>query len=455
VFSRYNDNNHPAYIKASVSAKKEIKRAKKNFESKLCENIKKDTKSFYAYVRSQSKSSVKVGPLVEESGSSVTDSKQMAEVFDHHFSSIYTQEDMSSLPAPEQIFHGKDSEFLTNITVDVETVKKKLQSLRPDKASGPDDIPPRLLCELSEELCQPLAVILQKSMEEGVVPEDWKLANVCPVFKKGSKAQAVNHRPISLTSQVCKLFEFIIRGALVDHLERNHLIKDSQHGFRRGRSCLTNLLEFLDKVTCSVDARDNIDVVYLDFAKAFDKIPHCSLIKKLEAHSIRGNILTWITDWLKGRKQRVCLHGIYSCWQTVWSGVPQGSVLGPVLFLIFINDLDCNITSTILKFADDTKLISIVNNDDDSTLLQHDLAILENWTHSWQMEFNIDKCKVMHVGRTNVHSIYHMMNNIELGTTSEEKDLGVSVSDDLKKSKHCAYAYSKANRTLGMIERTF
>jgi len=167
---------------------------------------------------------VKVGPLVEESGTTVTDSKQMAEDFNNHFSSIYTQEDMSSLSAPEQIFHGKDSEFLTNITVDFETVKKKLQSLRPDKVSGPDDIPPRLLCELNEELCQPLAVILQKSME-GVVLEDWKLANVCPVFKKGSKAQAVNYRPISLTSQVCKLFESIIREAVIDHLERNHLIK--------------------------------------------------------------------------------------------------------------------------------------------------------------------------------------------------------------------------------------
>jgi len=174
-------------------------------------------------------------------------------------------------------------------------------------------------------------------------------------------------------------------------------------------------------------------------------VPHCRLVKKLEAHGIRGNIVTWITDWLKGRKQRVCLYGIYSCWQTVWSGVPQGSVLGPVLFLIFINDLDCNITSTILKFADDTKLISIVNNDDDSSLLQHDLTILENWTHSWQMEFNIDKCKVMHVGKTNIHSIYHMSNTV-LGTTSEENDLGLLVSDDLKVSKHCAY--SKANRTL-------
>jgi len=214
----------------------------------------------------------------------VNDNKEMAEVLNNYFSSVYTQEDASSIPEPEKIFFLVTTlEFLTHITVDTGTVKKKLEALRPDKASGPDDIPPRLLQELSEELCHPLTVILQKSIDEGVVPDDRKLANVCPIFKKGSRSQAANYRPVSLTSQVCKT---IIRAAVVEHLERNCLIKDSQHGFRRGRSCLTNLLEFLDKVTRSVDMSNNVDVVYLDFAKAFDKVPHCRLQKKLEAHMV-------------------------------------------------------------------------------------------------------------------------------------------------------------------------
>ena len=182
---------------------------------------------------------------------------------------------------------GDDFEVLKDITVDVDVVKKKLQALRPDKAAGPDSIPPKLLRELSEELCHPLSVIFQKSLDEGV-PDDWKLANVCPMYRKGSRAHTSNYRPVSLTSQVCKVLESIIRTAVVSHLEKHNLIKDSQHGFRRGRSCLTNLLEFLDKVTRSVDAGNNMDILYLDFAKAFDKVPHYRLIKNSKHTALEG-----------------------------------------------------------------------------------------------------------------------------------------------------------------------
>ena len=278
-------------------------------------------------------------------------------------------------------------------------------------------------------------MILQKSLDEGVVPSDWKLANVCPIYKKGSRAHS--------TSQICKLLESIIRRAVVAHVDKFNLIKDSQHGFRRGRSCLTNLLEFLDKVTRSADSGDNIDIIYLDLAKAFDKVPHHRLIYKLEAHGIGENVLIWITNWLKGRKHRVCLQGVCSCWQPVWSGVPQGSVLGPVLFLIFINDLDCGILSSILKFADDTKLFGVVNSHDDSQILQHDQHEFTDWSNDWQMTFNVDKCKAMHVGRTNLHSKYYM-NEIELGDTAEEKDLGVIVAaGNLMMAKHCACIFKR------------
>jgi len=173
----------------------------------------------------------------------------------------------------------------------------------------------------------------------------------------------------------------------------------------------------------------------------------------VEAHGIGGKILAWITDWLHGRKQRVCLQGLCSCWQSVWSGVPQGSVLGPVLFLIFMNNLDCGIFSSILKFANDTKLFSIVNSHDHSQILQHDLCKLTDWSHDWQMAFNVDKCKVMHIGQTNIHS-KHYMNGVELGNTTEEKDLGVIVADNLMVAKHSTCAHSKENRIPGMIKRT-
>jgi len=193
-------------------------------------------------------------------------------------------------------------------------------------------------------------------LDAGHVPRDWRTANVTSLFKKGKRSQVDNYRPVSLTSQICKVVESVLRDELVHHLESHNLLQNSQHGFRKGFSCATNLLTFLETVTAYIDEKSNVDAVYLDLAKAFDKVPHQRLILKLKAHEVDGLVCNWIKAWLTDRQQCVCLDGFYSTWSQVWSGVPQGLVLGPVLFLIFINDLDDELTSDVLKFADDTQL---------------------------------------------------------------------------------------------------
>jgi hypothetical protein len=250
--------------------------------------------------------------------------------------------------------------------------------------------------------------------------------------------------------------EGILKDHIVTHLERNKLIKATQHGFMRGRSCTTNLLAFFDKVTAELDSGEAIDVIYLDFAKAFDTVPHERLKKKLKAHGVAGELLTWITAWLKGRKQRVVLNGEESTWEEVLSGVPQGSVLGPLLFLIFINDLDMSVSDleTLLKFADDTKVARVIRSDRDREALQAALDKMMQWADTWGMRFNVSKCKVMHIGRSNGRSDYKM-GGATLEKTREEKDLGVIVMDTLKQSAECAKAARTANFVLGQITRAF
>jgi hypothetical protein len=235
-----------------------------------------------------------------------------------------------------------------------------------------------------------------------------RLGRNSEIFKAGSRSKAENYRPVSLMSQVCKMFEALVRDALVSYLETNKLLLTSQHGFRKGRSCLTNLLTFLDQVTDGLDRGESVDVIFLDFAKAFDKVPHERLLRKMEAYGIGGEVLAWVREWLRDRKQRVGSRGSWSEWCRVLSGVPQGSVLGPILFLIFIDDLDDGLSSAILKFADDTKIYGRVDCWEDRNRLQKDLERLVDWAEKWQMSFNVGKCKVMHLGRHNLEWNYVM-----------------------------------------------
>jgi hypothetical protein len=202
-----------------------------------------------------------------------------------------------------------------------------------------------------------------------------------------------------------------------------------------------------------VDNGFPVDVIYLDFAKAFDKVPHQRLLAKLEAHGVRGVVLQWIRSWLRGRKQRVVVNGAMSEWSDVISGVPQGSVLGPILFIVFVNDLDLGITGNLLKFADDTKLYLSLKNDEATALLQEDLRVLCQWSHDWQMLFNAAKCSVLHVGHNNPGASYEF-GGVTLAEVTEARDLGVIVHQSLKPSCQCLQAAKKANRVLGMIHRT-
>lgn len=307
---------------------------------------------------------------------------------------------------------------------------------------------------MTEEVVEHLTAIFNESLESGIVPDEWKLANVTPIFKKGIKNDPNNYRPISLTSIIVKILESIIADKIFKHIEENNLIIDSQHGFRSNRSCLTNLLDFFHNMITEYDANRAIDIIYLDFQKAFDKVPHKKLLTKVRALGVNGNLEKWIENWLRNRKQRVVINGETSDWTNVTSGVPQGSVMGPLLFLIYINDIDTGIVSKISKFADDTKLGANVSTDKGIEGLRSDLQKLGEWSEKWQMPFNVNKCKVMHVGHHNPQEKYSL-NGEELSTTEAEKDLGVIINNDFKFSTQCIEVEKRAQKLLGYIKRHF
>ena len=373
----------------------------------------------------------------------------MAEDLNGYFSSVFTKEDISSLPVADAKFQGAKSDYLGPLVVNPELVAKKIKAMKDNKPPGVDGIPPKLLMETVEQISIPLARVFNLSLKEGVVPFEWKEANIIPLFKKGSRNKSENYRPVSLTSVICKLLERLIKDHMVDFLVKHKLLNSSQHGFLKARSCLTNMLCFLEEITKWIDVGSPVDIIYLDFQKAFDKVPHQRLLLKLKAGD---SITDWIEQWLTDRTQRVVVDGEVSNWKSVLSGVPQGSVLGPIVFLIYINDLDDSITSNVLKFADDTKLFRKVNTDGDKQHLQNDLDRLVKWSEKWQMLFNFGKCKCLHTGHGNLNINYKMGDTV-LGTTVKEKDLGVTISADMKVSEQCGIAASKGNNILGLIRR--
>ena len=253
--------------------------------------------------------------------------------------------------------------------------------------------------------------------------------------------------------------ESIIRDKAVEYMESNSFLSECQYGFIAKRSWTTNLLAVLDRWTESLDRRTPVDVVYLDLSKAFDSVPHHSLLLKLKSYGTGSSLLAWIKDVLLGRRQRVGVNGTYSGWPPVTSGVPQGSVLGPVLFVIFINDLPNIVNSLCQMYADDTKVFVKVEKESIAKL-QQDLDMLVEWADCWQLRFNADKCKVLHLGQNNPKQTYSMKQHcagerVTLGTSEGEKDLGIPMDSELKFSKHVEEQVNKANRILGLIRRSY
>ena len=262
------DKDYDAYKEAQNAETNEVRKSKRNFEHKLAQHIKSECKSFYAYVRSKQNVRDKVGPLEDNSGNIIIQGFLMAEELNMHFSSVFTRENTSSLPVPETKFKGSEGEMLGQLVVTTEVVVSKINNMKENKSPGVDGIAPKILRETVEQISTPVADVFNMPLREGIVSFEWNEANSIPLFKKGSRNKSVNYRPVSLTSVICKLLETIIRDHMMDFLIKHKLINPSHHGFLKAKSCLTNLLCFLEEITKWVDDGSPVDVIYLDFSES-------------------------------------------------------------------------------------------------------------------------------------------------------------------------------------------
>ena len=350
------------YKHLSKSLQRECRKAHNTYVNDIiCGDMKQNSKKLWTYLKSKKQDTTGIAPLQHQDGLLRSDSETKAELLNDQFQSVYTQEDTDNIPD----LGPSTYQDMEHIKICPRGVHKLLISLKPHKASGPDNIPSTFA--------------------------------IVPIYKKGDKHKASNYRPVSLTSIACKVLEHIVHSAIMDHYERNKILADEQHGFRARRSCETQLLQTIQDIADGMSEGDQVDAVLLDFSKAFDKVPHKRLMYKLDHYGIRGKTHEWIQDFLTERKQHVLLEGKRSTTADVISGVPQGTVLGPLLFLTFINDMPQQTKSEIRLFADDSLLLRRIRSPQDTEILQNDLTALEKWEKDWQMEFNPNKCTVIHI----------------------------------------------------------
>jgi len=410
--------------------------------------------SFYRYVNKKLSCCSGVGCLQRPDGSLTSDSKEKAELLNNFFASVFTVDDGLCPKLSRRI--SPDGVGLTSISFTESRVAAKLRKLKLTTASGPDGIQAVLLKNARESLSLPLADLYDFLFNLQCVPNAWKLARVTPIFKKGKPSDVSNYRPISLTSLCCKVMESIIKDDLLYFLLSKGLISRHQHGFLSRRSTGTQLLDCLNDWTLNIERKESLDVIYIDFAKAFDSVVHNKLISKLESYGIGGSLLLWIYNFLFDRLQFVQIDGFSSSTVHVISGVPQGSVLGPILFIIYVNDV-CDLivgNSSCKLYADDIKLYSTVDFNGISCDLISTLDNICHWSHIWQLNVNVKKCNVLRIGNSCVFYDY-FMSGIPVPRVEQVVDLGITINTDLKFSTYIDSCVSKAYSRSFLMFKSF
>ena len=405
-----------------------------------------NSKAFYKYIKNLKGSQSFITDVKTENDNHTENLTDIANILNNYFVSVFNKD----TEKVDNIVNNHSLTINPCFTITREGVKQLLVSLKDGKASGPDLLSKADLT-ISTYVVDLLTAIYGYSVKIGQLPDRWKEGLITPIHKKGSKSEACNYRPISLTCLSCKMLEHIMLHYLNMYLDK--VLYNNQHGFRKSLSCNTQLLNTVHVIQKFIDQGSCVQTVALDFSKAFDKVSHSLLIKKLIAYNIPCQLVKWIASFLSNRTQRVVIKGHTSTAKLVTSGVPQGSVLGPSLFLLYINDIVEEVTCDIRLFADDALIYSVLSDRTSITEFQHNLDNLQHWSNKWNMQFNTDKCSVMFFGSSPliVNTHYTLCGNV-LQVVDHIKYLGVTISNTLKWEKHINNTLTKAWKILGLIK---
>ena len=407
-------------------------------------------KSLFRHIKLLRKDSVSI-PSLSFNNSVATSDLEKANILNSFFSSVFTEEPLTNLPSPPSYNFPP----MPAISFSSDGICKLLSNLNVHSSPGPDSISNKFLKLHSHSLSLILQDLFTSSLNNTSIPHDWLLANVTPIHKKGSRASPNNYRPVSLTSSVSKIIEHIFVSQITTFLESVNFFSPFQHGFLKSRSCESQLLLTCHDFACSLNSKGQTDAIVLDFRKAFDSVPHHRLLSKLSSLNLHPLTLSWLRAFLSNRSQRVVVNGYSSPYVPVISGVPQGTVLGPLLFLIYINDISSYVkSSTIRLFADDCLLYKNITSINDSESLQSDLKSLKKWSDHWLLRFNTDKCNI--ISFTNKKSpilFNYTLDSSPLSRVSKIKYLGIIFDSKLTFSDHIHSICSRAKSFIYFLNR--
>ena len=442
--------DHIEYKMKRASFKQIKARALKTYMSRIDEAVFSDPSKLWTYVKQKSRTT-RVPLEVEYSDVRAKDAASCAQLFSNYFKTKFLEPSLDSNQLPTVLSSSHDT--LSDISFSRFEIESYLKTLKTGKSPGPDEIPVSVFKVCRFILSRPIADIFNHALHTGVFPSKWKSANVTPVLKKGSRYKVLNYRPISLLSVISKVFEGLLHKRIYNHVSSH--IASEQHGFVKKRSTITNLAEFTHCIASNMNNKLQVDAIYTDFSCAFDTVDHTLLLHKIRGFGICGNLHKLLCSYLTDRVQTVKVNSGSSTPELVTSGVPQGSILGPLLFVLFINDLPaCFENSKSLLYADDLKLYREISDVSECNLLQIDILALSNWCIKWRLKLNISKCNsITFTNKKKYHTFVYKLDGVDLVRVHDIKDLGVTISCNLSFNRHFGNIVPKAYKLLGFIKR--